>query len=83
MCVIVTCYILQARGNDWNYVWNVGVQAFFLLDPFFLMSLYPAAGGRLTLTVASAFVSNKVSMHIIVTSRHSCPLLSDSCTALL
>lgn len=34
MLMIVACHVLQAYGNDWAYVFNVGVQMFFLLSGF-------------------------------------------------
>lgn len=34
MLMIVVCHILQAYDNNWAYVFNVGVQMFFLLSGF-------------------------------------------------
>lgn len=34
MILIVVCHVLQAYGNNWAYVFNVGVQIFFLLSGF-------------------------------------------------
>lgn len=31
---IVACHILKANGNHWDYIFNIGVQVFFLLSGY-------------------------------------------------